>query len=433
MDEIADRIARWTPPADFRPLASAVEGIEVFGPPPDEEGAPEGPVATKCPRCGASTRYDVERAALGCSFCGWTDEQTPPPAVGAAPGAFTREALSQGSVGFGIDRRELGCDSCGAVVALQEDALTATCPFCASSQVAVRAGASAPGLRPQAIGPLAVPADEARRQLSGWLGQGWMHPGDLASVATLERLSAVYVPYWVFSAEIDCAWEAQVGTERTERTYNRSSGEWERETVIDWAWREGRLQLPVHDHLVSGTTRVSARLLSRLQPFDLDALVAYAPTLLAGSLALTYDRGLPDAWDEGHRAMRELGRRACKHDTGSSHVRSMTVSAAFEEESWRHVLLPLWISAYPYGGRTHVVLVNGQTGAIAGSKPVAWGKVKLAIAAMFAPSLICGVLGVGLLVFGVGALLLVLSLFLFGIGAAGSIWVWQLALEHEQD
>lgn len=433
MSQISDRIARWTPPEGFEPIASDVEGIEVFGPGPEDAGAPTGPVAARCPRCGGSARYDVRLGTLGCPFCGWADAQPDPGTEAVRQRAFTRDALEQGSVGFGIERRELDCGSCGAVIALQEGALTASCPFCASEQVAVRADAAAPGLRPQAIVPLQVDQAGAQAAVKRWLGAGWMHPDDLAAVATVGRLTAVYLPCWVFSAQLGCDWEAEVGTERTQRSYDPATDTWEEETVIDWAWRQGRVELSIADQLVSGTTRVSARILERLLSFDLAALVPYTPTLLAGSSALTYDVGLPDAWEEGRHEMRESGRQAALRDTGSRHVRAMSVDVALSDESWRHVLLPVWISAYPYDGRTFVVMVNGQSGMVSGQKPVAWWKIKAAIAALLAPGLICGLIGIPLLVLGIGAFLLAFALFLLIFGGVGAVWLWNTALQHEAE
>ncbi len=70
------------------------------------------------------------------------------------------------------------------------------------------------------------------------------------------------------------------------------------------------------------------------------------------------------------------------------------MTANFPNETWRYVLLPVYLSAYKYKGRTFQVMVNGQTGAVAGQKPVVWGKVWLAIALFLAPGI-----GLGLRVF----------------------------------
>lgn len=427
-----DRWSRWRPPSGFQALDSLLEGFEVYGPSSEQASEPAGPAAVRCPRCGAAARFDIARGAVACGFCDWTDEAAPERVGrGAADGEFTREALDRGAEGFGVDRRELSCQGCGAVLALEEGAMAASCPFCASSQVSVREHATITGLRPTALLPFSIQADAARRKASGWLGQGWFHPDDLGRIARVDAFLGVYVPFWTFSAHLGSTWEAEVGHERTVTRRNRD-GEVETETVIDWEWRSGSVSLTISDLLVPGTVRVSSRLLGRIEgAFDLDRLVTYDPKLLAGFQAQTYDVGLPDAWEQGRARMRERARSACMSDTGSSHVRSFSMTADLDDEAWRHVLLPLWISAYRYEGRTFVVVLDGSTGGVAGQKPIAWWKVWVAVAAMLSPGVLLGLIGLPLLILGVGAVVLIVAAVLLVIGAVGSFFVYQHALESE--
>ncbi|MEZ4235368.1 MAG: hypothetical protein R3F59_04255 [Myxococcota bacterium] len=415
----SEQYARFQPPDGYVSLPSALEGIEVYGPDPAaKEAAAEGPTAVRCPGCGAAARFDVAKGRVGCAFCGWTDDADQA-SVGEA-GAFTRAALDRGSEGFGVDRRELSCGGCGAVLALEAGALAATCPFCASPQVSVREHATVQGLRPTALLPFAVLDTAARQAAKAWLGQGWFHPGDLMQLASVDRFLGIYVPYWAFSAAVAAGWEAEVGRERTV-TRRNAQGETETETVIDWSWQSGEVALRIDDLLVSGTTKLPARQLARLEPgLTLDAIVGYAPKLLAGFQAQTYDVGLPAAWDAGRAKMRERAREACMRDTGSSHVRSFSMTADLNDEQWRHLLLPLWVSAYRYGGRSFAVLVDGVGGAVAGQKPVAWWKVWTAVALMLSPGVLSAIVGIPLLIVGIGAAVLLVAAILLVAGGIGS-------------
>jgi hypothetical protein len=46
------------------------------------------------------------------------------------------------------------------------------------------------------------------------------------------------------------------------------------------------------------------------------------------------------------------------------------------------VLVPIWLLAYTYGGRSFQVVINGFTGKIAGKHPWSW--IKIFFAVMFA-------------------------------------------------
>lgn len=424
--------AEWSAPAGYERLDSLLDGIEVFGPVANADPTDTGPVAVRCPQCGASARFDVARGCVGCPFCGWADE-TGADVVGreAAGGEFTREALDRGAQGFGIDRRELGCGACGAVVAVEAGALAATCPFCASNQVAIREHATVSGLRPTAILPFAVRAETCRSIAGTWLGQGWFHPQDLGKLARVEGFVGIYVPYWTFSADVRSSWEAEIGTEREEVSTNRD-GERETRTVIDWRWKSGSVTLTPRDLLIPGTTKLSARLLTRIESaFALDGLATYDPKLLAGFQAQTYDVPLPDAWEAGRHRMREDARSACERDTGSSHVRNFSMTADLDDESWRHVLLPIWVSAYRYADRTWVVVIDGSKGRAAGQKPIAWWKVWTAVATLLSPGLGLMVIGLPLLLVGVGLFVLITGIVVLILGAVGSVFVYRHATESE--
>jgi hypothetical protein len=72
----------------------------------------------------------------------------------------------------------------------------------------------------------------------------------------------------------------------------------------------------------------------------------------------------------------------------------------FSEESWRYILLPVYVAAYRYQDKPYQVMVNGQTGTIAGQRPVDWTRVGLVAAALAAPGLLLCLLGLLTLLFG---------------------------------
>jgi len=141
---------------------------------------------------------------------------------------------------------------------------------------------------------------------------------------------------------------------------------------------------------------------------------------------------LQQAWEIAKGEMRERAKRACYRDTGSSHVRNFRMTADFADELWRYILLPVYLASYRCDGRTFQVMVNGQTGEVAGQKPVAWLRVWLVIAAMLSPGAclgLAGLLTVGL--GGVGVFGLVLGFILLVAGLIGAVVVFQRAQSSE--
>ncbi len=423
-------IPLWPPPEGFVQVDSRLEGIELWAPAPSAEAA-DKTQSFKCQFCGAVTAYSAGQQQLTCSHCGRAQEIAAA-RVGrsAETFEFTLETMERAQYGWGEQRRELACESCGAVVSIAADALTSTCAFCGSHRVLAR-DAAGDVLRPTALIPFVVDQRQCQGRVTEWLGRGWMHPPELRQVRSLHELKGIYLPYWTFDARVQADWKAEVGTERTERYY--SNGEWKTRTVIDWDWRNGRVHVPVVDHLVPATARVSRLLLERIAPFNLQGLVEYAPAYLAGWLAKIYDLTLPQGWQTAKEEIRERSKRACYDDTGSAHVRNFRMTADFADERWRYVLLPVYLASYPFDGRTFQLLVNGQTGVVAGQKPVSWLRVWLAIAALLAPGALVGLLGLLTLPFGgLGVVGLGVGFVLLVAGLVGAIVIFIKARQSEE-
>ncbi len=421
----------YTPPPGFARVTSHLEGITVYAPRPAEDPTPEAR-EFKCPQCGATTGYAPSAASVVCQHCGYAQSlASETPGQRAAEFEFTLENLALAARGWGADRRELHCDSCGAdlSVAASASELSTTCPFCTSNRVVARV-TSQESLRPRFLIPFKLEAKACLPRVRAWLGKGWMHPSDLGRAAASAQFRGVYLPFWTFDATIAADWRAEVGYERTERYYDAGSKSWKTRTRIDWRWESGHAQVSPNDLLGIGTTRISHILLARLYPFNLNKLAAYEPGFLAGWQALNYDIPLQAAWETVKGEMREQARQACLAQIHSVHVRNFAMQADFADETWRYILLPVFAAAYRFEDQSYQVLVNGQTGAVAGQKPIEWWKVWLAIAGLLTPGVLLALAGLVLLLAGgIGILPLGLGGVLFVIGVILAVIIFRQANE----
>lgn len=373
--------AKQFPPPGYVQTESAVEGVVVYMPKPPEDSFKDV-VSFKCPNCGADRAYSAVDGGLRCANCGY-HEVPDVEVVGRAAQEFEFkvETLQRASHGWGVERKELQCQSCGAATSLPPDMLTHTCPFCASENV-VQRKAPQDILRPRYLIPPKF-GDEACQKLTrDWLGSSWMTPGSLQQRAALSSFAPIYLPYWTFDATSSAAWRAQVGHTRTRRTKNGT------QTYTVWKWESGNVRLNIDDLLVSGTTQISEVLLGRVANFLTEDLVPYDPSYLAGIRAQAYERELEEAWDMGRHTMREQTKKACMAQASTNKIRNFSMNLDFSDESWRYVLLPFYVSNYRYEDETYQVVLNAQMGTVAGQRPVAWRKVAAAIAAVLTPGLL---------------------------------------------
>jgi len=432
-EEMAQKKQNWAPPERFIQVDSKVPGVIVYAPKP-ETTTKDRAKSYACPNCGANIAYDVSAGGIACEYCGYVAQVK---AVNVGKTAdefeFTLETISQSTRGWGTKRQVLNCESCGGQLSIPEGSLSTTCPFCASNKVNVTTSLEE-SLRPRFLIPFKVKPEQTLKLAKVWLGQGWFHPNALSASTLLRQFKGIYLPFWTFDTQVKAQWRAQVGYEKTVRHYNASTKKWETRTKIVWRWQDGHVQISIDDFLVPGSAQrhISHHILHQLYPFHMRGLVEYEPGYLAGWQAQAYETTLTEAWESGKAAIRERAKEACHQDIPTRHVRNFSMSADFQDESWRYILLPVYLTAYKYEGETFQMMVNGQTGAVAGQKPVAWWKIWLAIAAILSPGIFLGLIGLPLLLLGgAGVILIALGIILFVTGLVLSFMLYNKARQSE--
>ena len=367
-------------PNNFMEKPSLVPGIDIFGPRPANQ-PDRKPESYKCPECGANTQFDVTSAGISCEHCGYTapiKKQTP--ALRAELHEFTLKTLSTANQSWGVERKHLHCENCGAEFSISEDSITSTCPFCAANKVNIN---PTPGdfLRPEFIIPYKISPERNQTLVNDWLQQGRFHPSDMASSAMLQKFTGIYLPFWIFDTKINANW--RVSVESSDKF--KIAGENNSQVEYKEGWVTGQTQLEINDIPHPGTNKASHILLKKLRPFQFEELKNYSPDYLAGWQAQNYNIPLEESWTTAKEEIREIAKSTIRQQIRGTKIRNFSMTAKFPNETWRYVLLPIYLSAYKYKNRTFQVIVNGQTGAVAGQKPVVWGKVWLTIALQLAP------------------------------------------------
>ena len=417
----------FTPPNDFEQVKSALNGITVFAPRPKKDTSADAK-SYICPQCGASLSFDLASSdGIVCSYCGYKQAiQAEHVGHSAKSTEFTLDTVEKAERGWGEMRTMLHCGNCGAELTYSKGVIATTCPYCASNKVNVQV-ASDDKLRPRFLVPFKVRIDQLPQLASVWLGKGWFHPKELAAYTIVQNFNGIYTPYWVFDSHINAQWQAEVGHEEHYQVYDAAEKRWETRTRIVWEWQDGWLHLPYKDHLEFGISdgHIRHSMLNKVKPFNLADLVVYKPDYLAGLQAQAYDIKLTDAWESAKNSMRESAKNSCIASIHSSYVRNFSMTAEFENETWRYILLPIYLASYRFNEKVYQVMVNGQTGKITGQKPVAWQKVWLAIAACLLPALVIGLIGViTSFIAGIGIPLLGLAGILLVIGVIISFVIY---------
>ncbi|MER5172733.1 primosomal protein N' (replication factor Y) - superfamily II helicase [Thioclava kandeliae] len=355
------------------------------------------PSVYPCEACGADLRFNPGETRMVCDHCGHMQDI---PAITHRGESGLRElplapVLVQGLPETeSIGQRHLSCPNCSAQIELGPDQQATECPFCATPIVAEAGGARQ--FAPQGVLPFTVTETEARAALTKWLKGRWFAPNGLAEFARKgRRMTGVYAPFWTFDARSRTRYSGQRGDYYYETrlvTVNENGQtvrREEQERRIRWTPVTGQVARDFDDVLVYAARSLPDDHVGRLHPWNLSRVAAYDGSFLAGFSAESYTVEIPEAHHQAQAKMLQVIQSDIRRDIGGDTQRLGAMDPQFHDETFKHILLPIWSAAYRFQGRSYRFIVNGQTGVVSGDRP--WSAWKIALAALLA-ALVAGVL-----------------------------------------
>ncbi len=349
-----------------------------------------------CPSCGSDLRFDPGAQALACQHCGHSE---PVPEIhGGLVEHDLRAAVEDALPASAMESiRVATCSSCGAQIEYDAALHAKECPFCASPIVS-DTGAER-HIKPQAQLPFLISEADARDAMKRWLGRLWFAPSDLRAYARHDRaMTGVYAPYWTYDAATETDYSGQRGTVRyeTRRVPVTINGKRQMQSQqvarVDWRPARGRVSRAFDDVLVLGSKSLPKSYTDAIAPWDLSALTPYDPRFLAGFRAEGYTVPVQDGYGEARGVMNAVIEGDVRRDIGGDQQRIGKLDTRVGRLTFKHVLLPVWLAAFRYRGKSYRFVVNGRTGEVEGERP--YSAVKIAIAVLAGLLLAFAVAGV---------------------------------------
>ncbi|MGB7317519.1 MAG: TFIIB-type zinc finger domain-containing protein [Planktotalea sp.] len=349
---------------------------------PDTQAADIQEHRFPCDQCGADFRFDPSAGQLICDHCG--NE--------ALIEGMGRHANSIRELDFNAalnaqlpeiemeETRVLSCPNCAAQVELGGAEHAAECPFCATP--VVTGTGTHRHIKPKAVLPFALDERTARDAMGDWLGRLWFAPNGLKEYARKGRkMQGIYVPYWTFDADTKSRYAGERGTVYYETQTVMRDGKAQKVQVAKVRWRpaSGRVARFFDDVLVLASKSLPKRYTDALEPWDLSALEPYSPAFLAGLRAEGYTVELDSGFAEARHYMDRVIERDVKFDIGGDRQRVHSIATDVNDVTFKHILLPVWLAAYKYRGKTYRFVVNGSTGRVQGERPYSAWKITFAI------------------------------------------------------
>ncbi len=336
-----------------------------------------------CPSCSANLEFDPSSNRLACPYCGTTQD------VEQEPGGQVTEqtyddylneahthiaSLSQTAM-------EATCPGCRASVTFEPPNVAGQCPFCGTSIVA-QAHTANPVITPGGVLPFQFGHKEARKKIRHWLGKLWFAPSGLKKMAQHSGIQGVYLPFWTYDSNTINRYSGKRGEYyyvNVSYTTTDSDGKrvqkTRRERRTRWYSASGKVSQFFDDVLVPATTAVDSVRLSQLEPWNLSLLVPYDPSYLAGLKAQRYQVNLKNGFEIAKSKMKPDIESAVRRDIGGDTQQINSVQTAYDDITFKHILLPVWIASYRFKNKQYQVMINAQTGELLGDRP--WSVVKI--------------------------------------------------------
>ncbi len=326
------------------------------------------------------------RAQLACAACGFARALPAPTDASLAEAhreqdyaeALRRLAAREPS----LEARVVDCPSCGAQTRFDGHVVGDRCAFCASPLLVDQAHVERL-LKPQAVLPFAVDKTAAQAVFGRWVGSRWFAPNALkATVREANGVRGVYVPWWTYDAMTYTTYRGERGIRRQvadpRPNASAQAGVGSR-TVIDWNPVSGMVPVPFDDILVVGSPSIPPHLARVLDRWQLDRLLPPAEEMFAGFTVEVYRQGLDVGFQQARGRMDPTIDAAIQRDIGGDAQRIQARQTVVEDIRFKHLLLPVWIGSYRFGGKPYQIVVNGQTGEVEGDRPYSPWKIGLTL------------------------------------------------------
>ena len=100
---------------------------------------------------------------------------------------------------------------------------------------------------------------------------------------------------------------------------------------------------------------------------------------IAVFLAKGYTVDLDDGFTEARSNMDRVIARDVRFDIGGDRQRVHHIDTIVSDVTFKHILLPVWLAAYEYRGKTYRFVVNARTGRVQGERPYSTWKIAIVL------------------------------------------------------
>ncbi len=327
----------------------------------------------KCPCCGGYVEFDSKSQQMKCPYC---DSEFDLESLKAYDESLHEEIPEEdmhwdtagGAAWSGDENMSVfSCQSCGGEIIAEQTTAAMHCPYCNNPVVFM--GRLAGDLKPDLVIPFAFDKEQAKQALRNHTKGKTLLPDAFRDENHLDEIKGVYVPVWLFDAEVDADIRYHATRTRVWSDANYNYTETRHYALL----RSGKIAFDGVP--VDGSEKMADDLMESIEPYDLSRAVDFQTAYLSGYLADKYDVGSEQSVERANaRIRRSTEDNFAETATGYSSVMAERSSIRVHNGKAKYALYPVWLLNTSWNGEKFTFAMNGQTGKFVGDLPMDKGK-----------------------------------------------------------
>ncbi|MFS4468892.1 DNA helicase PriA [Maribacter sp. 2210JD10-5] len=329
-----------------------------------------------CANCGAELKFKPGSHQLNCEYCGYEEF------IEQSKSSFEELELEHylrvvGENAYTETIELLHCKNCGANQHVEENYKSLDCVYCGEPLI-IEDIQKEGWILPGALIPFQLDVKKARSIFKTWVGGLWFAPNKLKRAALHpEGLHGLYIPYWTFDSNLFASYQGQRGDYYYEKQRYRTKNGMQTRQVrkTRWTSASGTVNGFVDDILINASEKKRRDIPSAIARWNLKELVSFDSKYLSGFVTEKYTVSLKEGHHQSFQEAKNIAYNWIRRDIGGDTQRIANADIKLSNETFKHILLPVYISAYRYNGKEYHFYINGQMGTVSGSRPYSFWKI----------------------------------------------------------
>ncbi len=326
----------------------------------------------KCPNCNAELKFDPVSQKLSCDYCmsSFTIEEIKEICPENETEIPAEPAVSADETEFSEHTNLYHCSSCGADIMADDKQTALFCYYCHNP--VILSGKLTGEYRPSKVIGFSVTREQALQTFKDWCKKRMFLPSDFNTEEQLEKMTGLYVPFWV----ADCRVKAQFsGIGKKVRTW--TSGKYQYTETKEYSVIRDA-DITTKGVPADGESKIDDLLMEAIEPFDYKQVKDFEMSYLSGFFADKYDVDKASVFPRIRERVNSAGRKVIDDSiTGYTSVSRNSENYNILSTHWEYMMLPVWFMTYRYKGQVYEFAINGQTRKLAGTPPLNKSKLKL--------------------------------------------------------